>query len=468
MDEEELFLEKQFILRAPPRVAENIRRKIRSAKPGKTGPPFSIKFLENDHQHAEVVIDEETFPATLVNLPCIIESQKTFDQKTFYKTADISQMLIIHEVGEEPLHIFDRNSGITPPTRKIRTKRWRKPLSRITEETKKTQSSNRTVSIELVEDSPELKNGRFIQRKGQKDLIPLESLTPQELDRLGIPSFSQRGFPQPPPPKKEDGSSGSKDEKGTPNMGNMQQPASIASTSFVSPSSLGVSSGLSQMMGRFPSSLTMNSMTTNYFGHSLLIPQRHPSQQPFASGGFSASQWLPRNIAASITGSVPGAAPPPPAAATTPSSAMTPGIPQTPVHFPSTSPQPTSSLAAAANSPSPAISASLSSSAAPNGGVKFLPVFSSATPQLATSMSAPSIKSPASLPSSSSIGMLSSSPPSAGAITPHQMRLAQLAQYNQMGAVGLPLGMGMQSGRGIGGMNGAGHVGIGGMGGWEE
>lgn len=34
-------------------------------------------------------------------------------------------MLIIHEAGETPLHIFDRDSGITPPTRKITKRHWK-------------------------------------------------------------------------------------------------------------------------------------------------------------------------------------------------------------------------------------------------------------------------------------------------------------------------------------------------------
>ena len=33
----------------------------------------------------------------VVDLPTIIESQKTIDRKTFYKTADISQMVVCQE-----------------------------------------------------------------------------------------------------------------------------------------------------------------------------------------------------------------------------------------------------------------------------------------------------------------------------------------------------------------------------------
>lgn len=44
------------------------------------------------------------FVLQLVDLPCIIETLKTTDNKTFYKTADISQMLICSndmEPGDE-------------------------------------------------------------------------------------------------------------------------------------------------------------------------------------------------------------------------------------------------------------------------------------------------------------------------------------------------------------------------------
>jgi TATA-binding protein-associated factor Taf7 len=38
------------------------------------------------------------FLATLVDLPCIIEAQKTLDFNTFYKSCDAAQMLYVHNV----------------------------------------------------------------------------------------------------------------------------------------------------------------------------------------------------------------------------------------------------------------------------------------------------------------------------------------------------------------------------------
>jgi TATA-binding protein-associated factor Taf7 len=43
-----------------------------------------------------LMIDNKIFLATLVDLPCIIEGQKTLDFRTFYKSVDVSQMLYVH------------------------------------------------------------------------------------------------------------------------------------------------------------------------------------------------------------------------------------------------------------------------------------------------------------------------------------------------------------------------------------
>jgi transcription initiation factor TFIID subunit 7 len=75
-------------------LAEKIRKKMESAKRGNLGGEFSIKFLEDDLNHAEVTFEKEIYKATLVNLPCITESYKTFDKENFFKTGDVSQVLL--------------------------------------------------------------------------------------------------------------------------------------------------------------------------------------------------------------------------------------------------------------------------------------------------------------------------------------------------------------------------------------
>jgi transcription initiation factor TFIID subunit 7 len=45
-----------------------------------------------DSRHAQIDLYGEKYKARLVDLPCIIEAQKTFDRKQFFKVGDIAQV----------------------------------------------------------------------------------------------------------------------------------------------------------------------------------------------------------------------------------------------------------------------------------------------------------------------------------------------------------------------------------------
>lgn len=54
---------------------------------------FNIScFSLADGRHATVEVKDVSLTAKVVDLPCIIGSMKTHDNKMFYKTADISQV----------------------------------------------------------------------------------------------------------------------------------------------------------------------------------------------------------------------------------------------------------------------------------------------------------------------------------------------------------------------------------------
>ncbi|XP_023559246.1 transcription initiation factor TFIID subunit 7-like isoform X2 [Octodon degus] len=139
-------LENQFILRLPPEHASTVRNIMRS---GSAARKDKIKIdLSSDGRHAVVEVDNVSLSAKLVDLPCVVGSLKTFDRKTFYKTADISQMLVCQPAGnlqsspEKSVASADlsgtRNEekevdkkytwkhGITPPLKNVRKKRFRK------------------------------------------------------------------------------------------------------------------------------------------------------------------------------------------------------------------------------------------------------------------------------------------------------------------------------------------------------
>ncbi|KAF5286704.1 hypothetical protein FQA39_LY16187 [Lamprigera yunnana] len=117
-------LESQFILRLPEEPSRILREAIHNNSTLKDR--FSIK-IDDDLRH-------------------VVESLKTIDYKSFYKTADICQMVICKEEDDQ---VVDEDSpqkkkkdpnkvdkkylwphGITPPTKNVRKRRFRKTLKK--------------------------------------------------------------------------------------------------------------------------------------------------------------------------------------------------------------------------------------------------------------------------------------------------------------------------------------------------
>jgi transcription initiation factor TFIID subunit 7 len=101
----------------------------------------TVLLISEDSRRAAFKINGVTYASKLVDLPNIIESQKTFDNRHLFKVADISQMLVVEKpvkdestITRESLRIDDYiwPHGITPPLRHVRKRRFRKRLSRQT------------------------------------------------------------------------------------------------------------------------------------------------------------------------------------------------------------------------------------------------------------------------------------------------------------------------------------------------
>lgn len=138
-------LESQYVLRLPTEYASTVRRIAQSSSMN-TKDRLTIE-LHADGRHGIVRVDRVPLACKLVDLPCIIESLKTVDKKTFYKTADVCQMLVCSLDGdlypplEEPTGTTDPkskkkdkdkdkkfvwNHGITAPLKNTRKRRFRK------------------------------------------------------------------------------------------------------------------------------------------------------------------------------------------------------------------------------------------------------------------------------------------------------------------------------------------------------
>ena len=135
-------LEAQFILRLPSDHAELLREEIDKER---LRDHLRIEIL-GDNRHATVKFHDTSFSAKLMTLPSITESWKTLDRKSFWKTADICQLLVCRD-EDAPESTSDEDEskftdpykkqqaiakkfqhphGLTPPLKNVKKKRFRK------------------------------------------------------------------------------------------------------------------------------------------------------------------------------------------------------------------------------------------------------------------------------------------------------------------------------------------------------
>jgi len=143
-------LEQQFILRLPTAAAASLNAALESEAPN-IKDRLGIEF-KSDLKKANVKWDGYIYPARFQNLPCVVESYKTVDNKNLYKTADLSGVLNCRtqddfspaasdDEGATPEEIakkkeklekklYNLNHGLTPPLKNVRKRRFRKVLKK--------------------------------------------------------------------------------------------------------------------------------------------------------------------------------------------------------------------------------------------------------------------------------------------------------------------------------------------------
>ncbi|KAJ7273328.1 TAFII55 protein conserved region-domain-containing protein [Mycena rebaudengoi] len=184
-DDEDLAFEEQFILRMPP--GEDCERIRKMAAAREVSNDVWLKF--KDSRRAIFHVGNNTYSSKLVDLPCIIESQKTLDNKQMFKVADICQVAHFHKKNridhDEPLGHKNFNieefiwpHGITPPLHHVRKRRFRKRVNRRTIESVEQaverlldeDSMATEVKYDILENvNPDLSDSEFIERDEPMD-----------------------------------------------------------------------------------------------------------------------------------------------------------------------------------------------------------------------------------------------------------------------------------------------------------
>lgn len=136
-------IESQFVLRmqAGPD-CDLLRKSIEEKTIGKSqsqgGPGVYFRFFDRDGRKAMITIQGRQYAASMVELPCVIESLKSWNKKDWVKTADVCQMLLVfgRVNSEEEAKKFSRPRevdpdshryphGLTPPMHWVRKRRFR-------------------------------------------------------------------------------------------------------------------------------------------------------------------------------------------------------------------------------------------------------------------------------------------------------------------------------------------------------
>ncbi|KAH7857579.1 hypothetical protein Vadar_014209 [Vaccinium darrowii] len=117
-------MEEQFVLRVPPSVAERIERLLNENATSSEDKSLDLSF--SDGRNGTFVIGNDQFPASLLDLPCVVESYKTYDDNVLIKTADIGQMIMVREHGDPRPDAVEYRHGLTPPMRDARRRRFRR------------------------------------------------------------------------------------------------------------------------------------------------------------------------------------------------------------------------------------------------------------------------------------------------------------------------------------------------------
>lgn len=136
-------IESQFVLRMKPGPdCDLLRKSIEEKTIGKSmsqgGPGVHFRFFDREGRRAMLTIQNRMYAATMVELPAVIESLKSWNKKDWVKTADVCQMLLVldevkneEEAKKYPLpsyispdtHRFPH--GLTPPMKWARKRRFR-------------------------------------------------------------------------------------------------------------------------------------------------------------------------------------------------------------------------------------------------------------------------------------------------------------------------------------------------------
>jgi TATA-binding protein-associated factor Taf7 len=148
--------EEQYILRFPEDLGERVRKMVQNDELSSDQISFHFPF---NSRVGQLVINGteaiEKYKVILCDLPCVVETHRTEDNRVYYKSGDIGQLLLVQkedeiengdmETNEQPISsLYDNNynvlDGLTPPTKNIRKRKFRQKIKYSSDDMKEAQA----------------------------------------------------------------------------------------------------------------------------------------------------------------------------------------------------------------------------------------------------------------------------------------------------------------------------------------
>nr|ACU14838.1 unknown [Glycine max] len=186
-------MEEQFILRVPSNVAERIERLLNENNASSSEDKSLDLSFREDGRSGTFMIGNEQFPASLLDLPCVVESYKTYDDNSLIKTADIGQMIMVRESGDAAPDVIEYRHGLTPPMRDARKRRFRREpdlnpelVSRVEKDLLKIMAGGTAdnLDVETAEQEEGDENARGANKKSAPKPAPKHDI-PENLTNAG-------------------------------------------------------------------------------------------------------------------------------------------------------------------------------------------------------------------------------------------------------------------------------------------
>lgn len=214
-------IEAQFVLRMLPGPdCDLLRKSIEEKTIGRSvmqgGPGVYFRFFDREGRKAMVTIQGRHYAASMVELPNIIESMKSWNKKDWVKTADVCQMLLVlgrvqnedeakkyprPSYVEENSHRFPH--GLTPPMRWVRKRRFRPRKSYLDVERAEAEmnallaadEAAENTKYDLVDEGAESSEDESGSEDEDEEMMNAPAETPvEEVDAAALEEMLQAGF----------------------------------------------------------------------------------------------------------------------------------------------------------------------------------------------------------------------------------------------------------------------------------